>query len=109
MIVPTVKTLITYTKGNESIRVLADIEMGDDKYAQIEYENDIEFRCPFEDDNSYRKEMYHVYGNRYEIVFYDYHGRPMYSIDVIVDSVLEFDGRIFILQETEYDMKEYDY
>lgn len=108
IIVPTVKTLITYTKGNESIRVLADIGIGDDKYAQIEYENDIEFRCPFEDDNSYRKEIYHVDGNRYEIVFYDYH-EPMYSIDVIVNSVLEFNGRIFILQETEYDMKEYDY
>lgn len=33
----------------------------------------------------------------------------MHSIDVIINSVLEFNGRIFILQETEYDMKEYDY
>lgn len=53
--------------------------------------------------------MHHVKGNRYKIVFYDYHERPMYSIDVVVNSVLEFNERIFILQETEYDMKEYNY
>lgn|SRR6185312_2747048 len=106
MIVPTVKTLITYMKDDETIKVLSDIKMGDDKYASIEYEHDIMARCPF-DDSKYHEEIHQVRDNIYEIVHYDY-VEPMYKIDVVVNHVLEFDGKIFLLKEIDYDMKEFE-
>lgn len=48
MQVPTVKTLVTYIKGDEIKKVLCDIKMGNDKYASINFEHDILAMCPFE-------------------------------------------------------------
>lgn len=110
MIVPTVKTLVTYIRGAEIKRVLSNFKMGDDKYALIEYQNNILSRCPFEADYKHHEEIHkhHRAENSYSIIYYNYQ-EPIEEINVIVNYVLEFDGKIFMLQEEQYDMIEFDY
>ena len=106
MQIPTIKTLITYIKTDEVKKVLCNIELGDDKYAQIDYEHDIISRCPF-DEIMYPDEIHKIYDGAYEITHYE-DDMSMYKVDVIVNHVLEFNGKIFLLQETNYDMKEFE-
>jgi hypothetical protein len=108
MQIPTIKTLITYISRTETKRVLCDIQKGDDKYASIEYEQAILNRCPFLEDNYYHEEIYDRLYGRYEIVVYN-RNEPVDTFHVEVVDVLECNGRIYRLQEEQYDMKEFDY
>ncbi|MCY9738156.1 hypothetical protein M5X17_31175 [Paenibacillus alvei] len=91
MQVPTMKTLLTYTKGEEVKKVVVDFF--DKEMESYEIERAIEIDCPF----SFKEELYVTLSyTTAEIYTVDKNFKRVTEVTVTISSVLEFDGRYFI-------------
>ena len=107
MVIPTIKTLIVYNHDGGEKRVLSDLfEDKHSKYGYLEYQRELESKNPFEI-NRGNSEISQKSDTLYEIGFYEGVNKVA-SVKVNVVSVLEFQGRIFELKETTYDLHEDD-
>jgi len=112
MQIPVVKTLLKYRilkYGNfEYKKVLCDfIAKGSDKYAGIHYEHQVHHRNPY-DFGGYSEIHSYDQDGWYAITFYDENMNVFRKVECEATHVLEFNGMIFELKETEYDFKEHD-
>ncbi|MFQ3543491.1 hypothetical protein Q7A53_05345 [Halobacillus rhizosphaerae] len=116
MVIPTVKTLLTYRhvkdgtykKMNVLCEYLHDSEDDRNKYSEAEFMLKVEARCPFEFEGLHSSIYPYGVENQFNISFEDGY-KVVEFVDVFVATVLEYKGKIFKLEETHFDFKEFDY
>lgn len=108
MEIPSIKTLIIYNYNGVEKRVLSEfIRKGDDKFASIEYANKVKYRNPFDIGRYTYSEAIEV-GNNVFVIEYQNGREIIDTVGAKVLDVLEFNNRIFKLEETDYDVREYE-
>lgn len=111
IVIPTIKTLLKYIwlEGERSTTVLCDSFVEEDHEWYSDH-NTVRSNMPFKEFDDAELECFLVGDSHYRLIEFESTGRYTTEeknvIEVYAIPVLEFKGRIFKLEQAEYDMKD---